>query len=1161
MKKFFSRLVRRERPAQPAAPSIAESREQLARIEAQLARAGERLESLNRIERQLVHSGAQLDFLHTHGASYLGDGIALTHLPDETPIFINSNDYGSPMNFLSGGRYEEDNLALLLSFVDDGTVFVDVGANLGFFSLRIAQRLKEAGGRVLAFEPQPAMMEMMRRTLHLNGLSEAVELHPFALSDRNGTTVFEVPVSHRGGAHIPSALTRRWQSKREEPTESREIELRTFDSVVPADFACDLVKIDVEGHELEVLRGMRGVLERSPRAGVLFEKMVRDYGNERALWSLFQQLGMQVYGVGDEATLRPFRTPEALIAWDRGYAFASRDAGLMAQARRRRFRASARQLRAGGEAHWPQGRNRGAPVEVLGRDALIFGPYWSLPRGQWRVTLDGEVDRPIEVLIKERVGLLEVARLRLEPGQRSVEFHCDRELVKFECVLHAIDRQPTRLHLRGLDFERTDGSVPIGDAAPPLPEWVPENTTEPVLSLPDIPPRADPAPRALVRPMPQIRLFSNCQGEVIASAIQTFTGGRMPKVQAMGQIAINNPSLLLGPLRELARTEDTILMQPILAKLALPVVPELADRIQLFPSLSFSAFHPDICYVFRRGLEYLDGPLGVYHSSIAYHAWRVGMSARQALDHFHDEVYEALRFYDYWDASVRSLCEEGREAGLPLEGLLERWRQRGCFMHSHNHPVASTLVDVARALLERMGVEVPDIDPAVFLHDPLASGPVWPVYPEIAARLGVAGSTTFKASNGNQDVRTPIRLFDLEAFVEQSFEAFETTDRETSRSDRAYSARYAEVFGKPARSRGRVVVEERPKPPAAEHPYAGLPARQFWRDAVAGLPLAEVDPVSPRFQLEPTTCIATAGSCFAQNISRALMKRGCAYLVSEPAPADIDAAAAQARQYGIYSARYGNLYTARQLLQLLRRANGDFVPAEAAWQRSDGRWSDPFRPSIEPEGFAKPEALEADRTRHLAAVRTMFATLEVFVFTLGLTEAWVSEVDGAVFPIAPGVIAGRYEPDRHRFVNFSVEEVVADLQAFVDELRALNPAARLLLTVSPVPLAATFEDRHVLASTVHSKSVLRAAAETVTRSRSGCDYFPSYEIVSGHHNRGAYYGSDLRTVTRSGVDQVMRLFFKHYLPAAPEPLPDAELLAELGQVDRLFCEEERLSKA
>jgi hypothetical protein len=165
-----------------------------------------------------------------------------------------------------------------------------------------------------------------------------------------------------------------------------------------------------------------------------------------------------------------------------------------------------------------------------------------------------------------------------------------------------------------------------------------------------------------------------------------------------------------------------------------------------------------------------------------------------------------------------------------------------------------------------------------------------------------------------------------------------------------------------------------------------------------------------------------------------------------------------------------------------------------------------------------------------------------------------------VFPIAPGVIAGEFDPARHAFVNFSVAEVVSDLEAFVDALAVINPGARVLFTVSPVPLAATYEDRHVLSSTIQSKAVLRAAADAVCRSRPQCDYFPAFEIVSGHHTRGTYYAADLRGITRDGVDQVMQLFFKHYIPDAPVPRPDAELLAEVGRLNLVVCDEERLDQ-
>ena len=76
---------------------------------------------------------------------------------------------------------------------------------------------------------------------------------------------------------------------------------------------------------------------------------------------------------------------------------------------------------------------------------------------------------------------------------------------------------------------------------------------------------------------------------------------------------------------------------------------------------------------------------------------------------------------------------------------------------------------------------------------------------------------------------------------------------------------------------------------------------------------------------------------------------------------------AEPYNYGIYTARYGNLYTARQLLQLFQRAYGSFTPAEGAWAEEDGRWTDPFRPLIQPDRYVSRAELEADRAQHSPA--------------------------------------------------------------------------------------------------------------------------------------------------------------------------------------------------
>lgn len=349
------------------------------------------------------------------------------------------------------------------------------------------------------------------------------------------------------------------------------------------------------------------------------------------------------------------------------------------------------------------------------------------------------------------------------------------------------------------------------------------------------------------------------------------------------------------------------------------------------------------------------------------------------------------------------------------------------------------------------------------------------------------------------------------------------------------------------------------------NPYEGLPDYQFWRRSVAEPAPAAVDPVvSVPFRLSKAERIVTAGSCFAQHVARHLKQHGFNHHVTEAGHPFVASVAAQ-NGYGLFSARYGNVYTARQLLQLWQRAYGQFRPGEPAWKRPDGTFADPFRPQIQRIGFHSIAELEADRQAHLALVRRAFEEMEVFIFTLGLTEAWTATADGAVFPVAPGAVAGAFDPARHGFVNFGVENVVQDLANFLLLARAKNPHFKLILTVSPVPLVATAEDRHVLVSTTYSKSVLRVAADYIVRDFANAAYFPAYEIVTGAFTRGRYFASDLRSVTEEGVGHVMSVFLRHFSDgaAAPAPAPPQAPPAVIDAEDlvRVQCEEEALDPA
>lgn len=587
-------------------------------------------------------------------------------------------------------------------------------------------------------------------------------------------------------------------------------------------------------------------------------------------------------------------------------------------------------------------------------------------------------------------------------------------------------------------------------------------------------------------------------------------------------------------------------------------VRELAPNEIMYPQIWFNAFHPDSVYIAEGG-TFIDGPVGQYHSLLAFWAWQRGLTAERTVELFTGPVFEQLGYFEYEPVAARAQFVEAEGAGFPLDGLLARWRRVGCFMHTLNHPRLFVIADLARALAVRAGIEIVNERPEDYLDDPFLQSTVWPVYPEIGERLGVPGSYAFKPPGAS----LMIPPMGLEEFVTRSFAAYDARPGPLTcgRLEHNEGLRALGEMIDAGYRPGAAAASAAPSGAGAS-PYTGLPKNRFWRQAVAAVAPENVDPVGdPPFTIGKDDRVATAGSCFAQHVSRALARDGFNYYVVEAAPPGLGAERAAEANFGTFSARYGNVYTARQLLQLFDRAYGTFEPRDSVWTRPDRRFADPFRAQIEPAGFATPDDVVRAREQHLAAVRTMFETLDVFVFTLGLTEAWRSKHDGAVFPTAPGVAAGGMDADEYEFHNFTVAEVVADLDAFVRRLDGVNPRARIILTVSPVPLIATYEPRHVLTSTVYSKSVLRAAADEIERRHGHVFYFPSYEIITGAFSRGAYFGPDLRSIEQAGVDHVMRLFLAHLAPqdgAAALSADDAVLL-EANRADMgVVCDEEAI---
>jgi len=337
------------------------------------------------------------------------------------------------------------------------------------------------------------------------------------------------------------------------------------------------------------------------------------------------------------------------------------------------------------------------------------------------------------------------------------------------------------------------------------------------------------------------------------------------------------------------------------------------------------------------------------------------------------------------------------------------------------------------------------------------------------------------------------------------------------------------------------------------HPYLGLPQSAYWKQAVSDVsPLQFEGLYEPRFTIDGDTRISAAGSCFAQHIGRQFKLRGFRFMDLEPPPDLLDPDDYSRFGFDLFSARYGNVYSTRQLVQLFARAAGEFAPIDDAW--TDGtRWYDPYRPIVEPHGFASREELLLARAAHLAAADRILPQTDVFVFTFGLTEAWRNTDDGAVYPSCPGTIHGEYDDARHEFVNFTYPEVLADFETFRERALRQNPAMRFVITVSPVPLTATASGNHVLSATMTSKSILRAVCAELYNRHDDVDYFPSYELVSSHPMRAMFFDPNLRTVAPKGVAHVMDTFFAAH-PAPVEP-PAAAPAASVEDDEDAICDE------
>lgn len=150
--------------------------------------------------------------------------------------------------------YEKEEIEAFCSFIQPGSVVLDVGANFGLYTLLAAKR----GARVFAVEADPQNAAMLRHNISLNGLEKQITIFEMAATEVEKTVSLYSSERNRGESNIV-----------EKGVPAGVIQGRTIDSLdLPS---LDVCKMDIEGSEFNALLGMRQTLERSPKVKLFVE--------------------------------------------------------------------------------------------------------------------------------------------------------------------------------------------------------------------------------------------------------------------------------------------------------------------------------------------------------------------------------------------------------------------------------------------------------------------------------------------------------------------------------------------------------------------------------------------------------------------------------------------------------------------------------------------------------------------------------------------------------------------------------------------------------------------------------------------------------------------------------------------------------------------------
>lgn len=203
--------------------------------------------------------------------TYLGNSRLLTNTVDGHLMFLNAEDISISPQLFTYGVYEKALTTFYRKTLTPGMHVVEVGSNIGYFTL-LAARLVGEKGHVYSFEPDVGTFTLLQDNIDVNIYQSRITAYRYAISDKFGTATLTQPKKHPGSGSILQ-LSQEFLDRHFDVSSSQTVNITTLDSILfdKNIRSIDVLKMDAEGSELAILRGALKLLERNPNMKIICE--------------------------------------------------------------------------------------------------------------------------------------------------------------------------------------------------------------------------------------------------------------------------------------------------------------------------------------------------------------------------------------------------------------------------------------------------------------------------------------------------------------------------------------------------------------------------------------------------------------------------------------------------------------------------------------------------------------------------------------------------------------------------------------------------------------------------------------------------------------------------------------------------------------------------